>query len=99
MFIARSCFVVANGMEHQVAEAFRRRPHAVDAAPGFVRMEVTCPVDRPEEFSLTTYWSDEQSFRAWYKSHNLRASHALMPRGLKLVRGATELRLFTLVAE
>ena len=58
-FVALSRFVVANGMIDEVKAAFRNRPHLVEEAPGFVRMEVLSPLDRPEEVWLMTYWSDE----------------------------------------
>jgi hypothetical protein len=48
-FVALSRFVVANGMETPVKAAFRARPHRVDQAAGFVRMQVLCPLDRPGE--------------------------------------------------
>jgi heme-degrading monooxygenase HmoA len=40
-FIALSRFAVANGMADQVKEAFMHRPHLVDDAPGFLRMQVS----------------------------------------------------------
>lgn len=55
-FVALSRFVVANGMEAEVKAAFRARPHRVDRAVGFVRMEVLCPLDRPQEIWLVTHW-------------------------------------------
>ncbi len=93
-FVALSRFVVANGMAAEVREAFRRRPHRVDAAPGFVRMDVICPLDRPEEFWLLTTWADEASFRAWHHGHSYRDSHRGIPKGLKLLGRETELRGF-----
>ena len=51
-FVALSRFVVANGMEVSVKAAFRKRPHLVDHTAGFVRMEVLCPLDRPQEIWL-----------------------------------------------
>lgn len=99
MFIACSRFVVANAMADAVRDAFRNRPHEVDETPGFLRMEVTSPKDDPNEFHLATYWSDETSFRSWYKSHAFRDSHRFIPRGLKVVRGSTRLRYFDLVSE
>ena len=98
MFIASSRFVVANGMAGEVREAFRTRPHLVDGAPGFVRMEVLSPLQAPEEFWLITWWRDEASYRAWHRSHAYRDSHAGMPRGLKLVAGETRLTLLERVA-
>lgn len=85
-------------MEREVAEAFRARPHLVDVAPGFVRMEVLSPAEDAAEFWLITYWSDEASFREWHRSHQFRDSHAGIPKGLKLDPAVTELRAFHHVA-
>lgn len=93
-FVALSRFTIANGMEEEVQEAFRNRPHLVDGAPGFVRMEVLCPTDVPAEIWLLTWWSDEESFRVWHRSHLYRESHAGIPKGLKLVPGSVEIRSF-----
>jgi heme-degrading monooxygenase HmoA len=93
-----SRFRVRNGMEADVAEAFRSRPHLVDGAPGFVRMDVLTPENDDAEFWLVTYWTDEASFRAWHASHLYRESHAGIPKGLKLDPAATELRGFRWVA-
>jgi len=98
MFVAMSRFVVSNGMEEDVCAAFRRRPHMVDAAPGFVRMEVLRPFEQPEEFWLLTWWTDEESYRRWHRSHAYHESHAGIPRGLKLVRGETRITLLEQVA-
>lgn len=93
-FVAVSRFVVANGMEAEVREAFADRPGLVDSAPGFRRMEVLRPVDRPEEFWLLTYWRDEASFRDWHRGHAYRDSHAGIPKGLKLDPRATRITYF-----
>lgn len=97
-YVSISRFRVRNGMEGEVAEAFRARPHLVDGAPGFVRMEVLSPAEDAAEFWLVTYWSDEESFRAWHRGHTFRESHAHIPKGLKLDPAATELRGFRYVA-
>ena len=93
-FVALSRFVVANDMTEEVKRAFVERPHLVDGAPGYVRMEVLSPLDRPEEIWLITYWRDEQSFRAWHHSHLYHESHSRIPKGLKLVPRSAELRYF-----
>ncbi len=93
-FVALSRFVVANDMTEEVKRAFVERPHLVDEAPGYLRMEVLSPLDRPEEIWLVTYWRDEQSFRAWHHSHLYHESHARIPKGLKLVPRSAELRYF-----
>jgi len=97
-FVALSRFTVANGMVAEVQEAFRRRPHLVDGAPGFLRMEVMSPVERSEEFWLITYWTDRQSFEIWHRSHMYHESHRGIPKGLKLVPAETSVSFFTMVA-
>ena len=97
-FVALSRFVIANGMTAEVKSAFRSRPHLVDATPGYERMEVISPVDRPEEVWLLTFWTDEASFHAWHRSHQYHQSHGGIPKGLKLVRGETCIRHFEHVA-
>jgi heme-degrading monooxygenase HmoA len=93
-FVSISKFVVANDQITEVKDAFRRRPHLVDDQPGFVRMEVFSPFDRPEEIWLVTYWTDAESFKLWHHSHLYQQSHKGIPKGLKLVPGGTEIRHF-----
>ncbi|HEX2059885.1 MAG TPA: antibiotic biosynthesis monooxygenase [Thermoanaerobaculia bacterium] len=97
-YVSISRFRVRNGMEGDVADAFRGRPHLVDDAPGFVRMDVLSPAEDASEFWLVTYWTDEESFRVWHRSHEFRDSHASIPKGLKLDPAATELRGFRHIA-
>lgn len=99
MFAVLSRFTIANDMMQEVREAFRNRPHQVDHAPGFLRMEVMSPLGKPEEIWLTTWWRDEPSFDAWHKSHAYQESHRGMPKGLKLVPRSTEIRRFEIVAQ
>jgi heme oxygenase (mycobilin-producing) len=93
-FVALSRFTVANDLAGDVKAAFRQRPHLVDTAPGFARMEVISPQDRPEEIWLVTWWRDRESFETWHRSHLYRESHNAMPKGLKLVSGETQMRYF-----
>jgi heme-degrading monooxygenase HmoA len=97
-FVALSRFVVANGLAAEVKAAFRNRPHLVEGAPGYLRMDVISPLELPEELWLITFWADEASFRNWHRSHLYRDSHAGIPKGLKLVRGETQIRTFEHVA-
>ena len=98
MFIALSKFEVANNMEDDVKSAFKRRPHNVEKAAGFLRLEVLSPEDNPKEIWLLTYWSDRESFDSWHKSHAYREAHAGIPKGLKLVPKSAEIRLFAHVS-
>lgn len=97
-FAALSRFVIANGMSAQVRAAFCERPHLVDDAPGYRRMEVISPIDHPEEIWLLTFWADEASFKTWHRSHLFRDSHKGIPKGLKLVPHASEVRGFDHIA-
>ncbi len=99
MLIALSCFTIANDMADEVRVAFRNRPHLVDPAPGFLGMEVMSPVGTPAEVWLVTRWRDEECYRNWHKGHEYHASHAGIPRGLKLVPGSASVRLFDVFAE
>lgn len=47
MFIAASRFVIANGMEAAVCDAFSRHPHQVDTAHGVRRADELRPIARP----------------------------------------------------
>jgi heme-degrading monooxygenase HmoA len=80
MFVAMSRFHIKNGMASAVHEAFRDRPHLADEALGFIR--------------LITFWTDEESYRAWHHSHAYQESHAGIPKGLKLVRGSVAIEFF-----
>jgi heme-degrading monooxygenase HmoA len=86
--------VIANDKTAAVKEAFRHRRHLVEDQPGFVRMEVLSPLDRPEEIWLITFWTDAGSFQRWHQSHRYQESHRGIPKGLKLVPGAQEIRRF-----
>jgi heme-degrading monooxygenase HmoA len=85
-------------MTDQVKQAFQQRPHRVDNATGFVRMEVLSPCDAPKEIWLITYWKDESSFRTWHRSHLYQESHRGIPKGLQLVPKSVSMRFFEHVA-
>jgi len=90
MFLSVSRFAVANDHDDAVRAAFCARPHRVDEAAGFLRMEVANPCDDGKEFWLLTWGRDGASFEARHHSHCDRESHAGIPKGLKLARGRTE---------
>ena len=98
MFVVLSRFVVANGKSSDVAAAFRARPHLVDRAAGFVRMEVLSPREDPNEFWLLTWWTAQEHFEAWHRSHEYHQSHQGIPKGLKLVPKSTQILRFDHIA-
>ncbi len=79
-----SRFTIQNGMEQEVKQAFRERPKFVEGAKGFIKLDVLSPFEQPAEIHLITYWESEEDFESWHKDH-LKASHQLIPKGLKLV--------------
>jgi heme-degrading monooxygenase HmoA len=97
MVVAISKFVVSNGMEREVTEAFINRPHKVESAPGFVRLEVFSPLENNSEFWLVTYWENQADFEHWHKNHR-HESHEMIPKGIKLDPRGTELRIFRHIA-
>jgi heme-degrading monooxygenase HmoA len=94
MVLVLSRFKVANGMAPEVKQAFLSRPHQVESAPGFVRLDVISPCDEPNEIWLLTYWSDLASFQEWHKSPEHHQSHKGIPKGLKLDPSYTQVRVF-----
>jgi heme-degrading monooxygenase HmoA len=98
MFVALSRFIVANDLTPAIKNAFCNRPHLVDSAPGFLRMEVLSPQDNCNEIWLLTYWLTQQDYEIWHRSHAYHESHRGIPKGLKLVPKSTEIRFFDHVA-
>jgi heme-degrading monooxygenase HmoA len=94
-----STFRLRTDMAAEVEEAFRARPHLVDGVPGFIRMDVIRSRDDPMEFSLLTYWVDEQSYVVWHHGHEYHEAHRGIPPGLKLVPGSAVVRRFDFVAD
>jgi heme-degrading monooxygenase HmoA len=99
MFVALSRFVIRTDLAAETRRAFAERPHLVDAASGFLGMQVMSPIEDPKEFWLVTRWTDEQSYKAWHRSHAYHDSHQGFPKGLKLVKGSAHVRFFDMFAE
>lgn len=99
MYLALSRFTIASDMTESMRQAFLQRPHHVDHAPGFIRMEVASPVDQPREFWLLTYWESVAHFETWHRSHAFHDSHKGIPKGLKLIPKSTEIRIFEIITE
>ena len=99
MFVALSRFTIRNNMVSEVRRAFSERPHLVDAASGFIGMQVMSPIENSAEIWLVTRWTDEQSYHTWHKGHSYHDSHKGIPKGLKLVPKSVEIRLFDVFAD
>ena len=99
MFIVISHFKVEPGWRESVAQAFLNRPHLVEKAPGFIRMEVLQQQDDLDQFWLYTTWKDSNSFDSWRKNHPFKDFHVGMPKGLKIVGKFTDIKRFNLVCD
>ena len=99
MFVALSRFIVANDKSDAVQAAFRNRPHLVDQAPGFLSMQVMCPIDGPNEVWLVTHWRDEESYRIWHRSHDVTKRTRASPKRLQPVPGSANERFFEVFAD
>lgn len=99
MIVVLSRFTIANDFIEEVHSAFKRRPHLVDDAEGFLGMEVMSPSDNAAEIWLLTRWQDQKCYENWHKSQAYHDSHSVIPKGLKLVPGATEIQLLNVFAD
>jgi heme-degrading monooxygenase HmoA len=97
LFVALSRFTVAQGTT-KVKQAFCDRPHLVERASGFVRLDVLSPTELSDEIWLITYWKDETSYRDWHHSHLYHESHQGIPAGLKLVPKSVSIQFFEHIA-
>jgi heme-degrading monooxygenase HmoA len=93
MIVAMSRFRVLHNREEDVRLAFLNRPALVDGQAGFLGMEVFQDYADCAVFYLVTRWSDVDTFRTWHSSQAHKASHAMIPKGLKLDSPFTELRI------
>lgn len=84
-FVALNRLQVESGDAAQMRGIFRRERDLVARAPGFLRMDVICPHERPEEFWLLTFWTDQARYEAWLRG---------IPRALKLLPSKAEMRFF-----
>jgi heme-degrading monooxygenase HmoA len=93
MVLVVSRFRVANGLASEVRAAFEGRPRSVERTPGFLGMEVYTDAGDPAIFWLVTRWTDAETYRVWHRSPDHRASHAFIPKGLKLDPAETMVRV------
>jgi heme-degrading monooxygenase HmoA len=96
MFVVISKFAINNkgNMTASVKKAYVERPHLVDNAAGFVRLDVLSPQENPDEIWLLTYWTDQTSFQEWFRTHHYKEAHCKIPAGLTLVSDRAEMRFF-----
>jgi len=66
---------------------FRSRAHAIEDAPGFLRMAVLKPARDGGEYLVVSFWQDQDAFDHWRTSPEFAAGHA---RGFADLHSARE---------
>src|SRR3954447_5409900 len=68
MYVSLSRLKVEKGRAAELVAAFRRRAHLVDAADGFVDLQVWRSDRDPAEIVMVSRWRDRDAFKAYMKS-------------------------------
>ena len=97
-FVVTSELRVPNGGEGALETAFRNRLRAVDAWPGFQRLEVWRDARVEGGYLLVTWWCTPDAYRAYMRSGDHRDSHARVPTG-QFAPAAVAVRRYTVVTE
>lgn len=66
---------------------FKSRAHAIDRAPGFLRMSVLAPTREGGDFLVVSFWTSGAAFEAWSRSPEFAEGHR---RGFADVKAARE---------
>ena len=83
VYVSMSRLRVADDAAPELIEAFNRRAHLVDEAPGFLDLEVWQSDRDPGEMLMVSRWTDRASFRDYMRSADHRTSHERIPPQLK----------------
>jgi heme oxygenase (mycobilin-producing) len=75
VYVSLSRLRVEAARAPELVDAFRRRAHLVDAADGFVDLQVWQSDRDPEEIVMVSRWRDRAAFKAYMKSEAHKVSH------------------------
>jgi heme-degrading monooxygenase HmoA len=75
MYVSVSRLRVSAGRAPELVAAFRRRAHLVDAAEGFLDLQVWQSDRDSTELMMVSRWRDRACFTAYMRSPAHRASH------------------------
>ena len=75
MYVSMSHLRVDAGRAGELVEAFRNRIGLVDAADGFVDLEVWQADSDPGELIMVSRWRDRAAFTAYMRSEDHAVSH------------------------
>ncbi len=82
MYVSLSRLRVEPAEAARLVDAFGQRAHLVDAADGFVDLEVWQSDRDPGELVMVSRWRDRDAFRAYMKSDAHAVSHRRIPADL-----------------
>ena len=82
MYVSLSRLRVPAERAGELVAAFRRRAHLVDAADGFVDLQVWQSDRDAGELVMVSRWRDRDAFKAYMKSDAHRVSHDRIPSDL-----------------
>ena len=83
MYVSMSRLRVAAPESGALVDAFRRRAHLVDDAPGFIDLEVWRSDRGPSEVIMVSRWSDRAAFTAYMRSPAHKESHGRIDPALQ----------------
>jgi heme oxygenase (mycobilin-producing) len=87
MYVSLSRLRVPEGGAPELIDAFRARAHLVDAADGFVDLQVWQSDREAGEILMVSRWRDRAAFTAYMKSEAHATSHdRIDPRLQQLIR-------------
>jgi heme-degrading monooxygenase HmoA len=102
VYVSLSRLRVEPGRAGELITAFRRRAHLVDAADGFVDLQVWQSDHDPTEVVMVSRWRDRDAFRAYMRSEEHAVSHRRIPAELDAaitLERLEHLHTFDVVAE
>src|SRR3954466_320940 len=102
MYVSLSHLRVPEQRAAELVSAFRRRARLVDAAEGFVDLQVWQSDRDPGELVMVSRWRDRAAFKAYMKSDAHRVSHGRIDPALDAaikLQALEHLHTYDVVAE
>lgn len=96
-FVVESRLEIDPAAADTLERAFRDRLGEVEAATGFLRLEVWRDEHDPGRFTMVSWWRSPADFRAYLRSDAHRRSHARIPTEPDRPRGVS-VRRYRVVA-
>jgi len=89
MIVVTSRIRVTSGNANLLADLYRSRGRVADAQPGCLGVEILRHLDRPDEFTVLTRWTDRAAYECYRAPPSFREAHARVrevPGGIRIDR-------------